>query len=243
MLKSKISLYITAFVSVAVVVSAAVGLYYDAIRASAEEKQPVLEASGAYRDHEYIDLGLSVLWSTRNMGAQRIEDYGDYYAWGELRVKQDYRWQNYRWSRGRYDLHSKYVTDSRYGLVDSLTMLDSADDVAHRQWGGRWRLPTQTEIDELIQHCTWTWMSINDHFGYKVTSNINGAKMFLPAAGYYNDTILHDLGEFGNYWTSSLYERYSYYAWQLLFSPVRPIWFNGYRHCGMSIRPVYQRPG
>ena len=73
-------------------------------------------------------------------------------------------------------------------------------------------------------------------------NNGDGARMFLPAAGYYNDTILHDLGEFGNYWTSSLYERHSFYAWQLLFSPVRPLWFNGYRFCGMSIRPVYQRP-
>lgn len=238
--RNRLRIYFTAAVVIATVASAAVGLYFT-VRSSTQERQQPLESSGAYRDHEYIDLGLSVLWSTRNMGAERIEDYGDYYAWGEIRTKQDYSWQNYRWSRGRYDWQNKYVTDSRYGQVDSLTVLETADDVAHREWGGRWRLPTQAEIDELIQHCSWTWMSINDHFGYKVTSDINGAAMFLPAAGYCNDSVLYDLGEFGNYWTSSLYERHSFYAWQLLFSPVRPLWFNGYRFCGMSIRPVYQR--
>ena len=32
--------------------------------------------------HEYVDLGLSVLWATRNVGAEKPEDIGSYYSWG-----------------------------------------------------------------------------------------------------------------------------------------------------------------
>ena len=52
---------------------------------------------GVYNGHEYVDLGLSVMWSTTNVGAELSEDYGDYYAWGETQVKQSYSWTNYKY--------------------------------------------------------------------------------------------------------------------------------------------------
>ena len=35
-------------------------------------------------NHEYVDLGLpsGTLWATRNVGADKPEDIGDYFAWG-----------------------------------------------------------------------------------------------------------------------------------------------------------------
>lgn len=33
---------------------------------------------------EYVDLGLSVKWAKCNLGASNPEEYGDYYAWGEI---------------------------------------------------------------------------------------------------------------------------------------------------------------
>lgn len=33
---------------------------------------------------EYVDLGLSVKWATCNLGASNPEEYGDYYAWGDI---------------------------------------------------------------------------------------------------------------------------------------------------------------
>ena len=38
---------------------------------------------------EYVDLGLSVMWATFNVGASSPEDYGDYYDWGEVETKTD----------------------------------------------------------------------------------------------------------------------------------------------------------
>lgn len=40
--------------------------------------------------YEYIDLGLSVKWATCNVGATSPEEYGDYFAWGEITTKAEY---------------------------------------------------------------------------------------------------------------------------------------------------------
>lgn len=44
--------------------------------------------------HEYVDLGLpsGTLWATMNVGAEKPEDYGDYFAWGETETKENYSW-------------------------------------------------------------------------------------------------------------------------------------------------------
>jgi len=51
-----------------------------------KENQPVLLSAGMIGcndSHEYVDLGLSVKWATCNVGANRPEECGDYFAWGE----------------------------------------------------------------------------------------------------------------------------------------------------------------
>ena len=41
--------------------------------------------TGTLNGHDYVDLGLpsGILWATCNLGAEKPEDYGNYYAWGE----------------------------------------------------------------------------------------------------------------------------------------------------------------
>ena len=45
-----------------------------------------------------IDLGLSVLWADRNIGAASPWDSGDYFAWGETAPKDDFSWENYKYT-------------------------------------------------------------------------------------------------------------------------------------------------
>ena len=42
--------------------------------------------------HESVDLGLSVKWATCNIGANKPEEFGDYFAWGEVEPKEEYNW-------------------------------------------------------------------------------------------------------------------------------------------------------
>lgn len=185
-----------------------------------------------------VDLGLSVKWATCNVGASKPEDYGDYYAWGETTTKSDYDWDTYKWCKGTDDTMTKYCTESDYGTVDSCITLTSSDDVATVKWGSKWRMPTEEEMKELDEDCTWTWTTQNGVVGMKVTGP-NGNSIFLPAAGYRDGTDLHHRGSVGVYWSATLDVGLSYQAYRLLFvSGYWPLSYWKYRSRGFTVRPV-----
>ena len=191
--------------------------------------------------HEYVDLGLSVKWATCNVGASSPEDYGDYYAWGETETKDYYDWSTYKWCKGSSTTMTKYCTRSSYGTVDNKTVLDPEDDGAHVKWGGSWRMPTDAELTELREKCTWTWTTQNGVYGRNVTSKSNGNSIFLPAAGYREDSWFFGPGTGGDYWSASLIESDQNGAWGVYFSPgnVSRSGFVDGRYVGQSIRPVW----
>ena len=192
--------------------------------------------------HRYVDLGLSVKWATCNVGADSPEDYGDYFAWGETKPKSTYNESTYKWYQGdSYDL-TKYCTDRDYGTVDNKTQLDLSDDAAHVNWGGSWRMPTYDEWTELKEKCTWTWHRHTYYYddevvGYEVTSKINGNSIFLPAAGYRDDSRLFPGGY---YWSSSLFTKFPFCAWSMGFDfSIAPLYARApVRYYGLSVRPV-----
>jgi uncharacterized protein (TIGR02145 family) len=113
-------------------------------------------------------------------------------------------------------------------------------DVARKQWGSTWRLPTQAEFEELLDedNCTWEWSTQSGVNGYKVTSKVNGNSIFLPAAGHRIGTSLNSAGSYGDYWSSMPYESNTYRAYFLSFySGDR---YTGWadREMGRSVRPV-----
>ena len=189
---------------------------------------------------EPVDLGLSVMWATCNVGAEKPEDYGDYFAWGETQPKNNYNWSTYKYCLGTNKTMIKYCTSSSYGhngFTDNKTVLDPKDDAATVNWGGSWRMPTKEEQDELINNCTWTWTTQSGVNGYKVVGP-NGNSIFLPAAGYRNGTSLNDEGSFGFYWLSSLFPRLSYYVYYAYFYSNSVYEEFSYRYYGFTVRPV-----
>ena len=122
---------------------------------------------------EYVDLGLSVKWASRNVDADGPGDMGGLYFWGETETKQGIDGV----------LTYKFRDGHKYNDTDGKTVLDPEDDVAHVKWGGSWRMPTADEIDELIHNCTWSWASVKGEIGFLVTSNKPGytdRSIFLP---------------------------------------------------------------
>ena len=193
-------------------------------------------------NHAYVDLGLpsGLRWATTNVGATNAEDYGDYYAWGEIAPKTTYAWENYTLANGSSTTLTKYNNSSSYGTVDNKTTLEAADDAATQIWGGNWRMPTIDEWQELIDNCTWTWTTLNGVNGRKVVAT-NGNSIFLPAAGYrYNDG-LYNAGSLGLYWSGSLYTDYPNYAKDVNFYSGSHGTNYGDRYCGLSVRPVVAR--
>ena len=187
-----------------------------------------------------VDLGLSVKWSNKNVGAESPEGYyGDYFAWGETATKENYDRTTY------FDTNDGGNTFTKYNNNGGKTVLDQEDDAAYVNWGGSWRIPTNAEWQELLDNCTWTWTTQNGINGYKVTSNKAGYTdkfIFLPAAGWRYGSHLYNVGSRGYYWSSALSGSNSRSAWDLLFgSDYRNLDnFSIFRYHGLSVRPVLQ---
>lgn len=184
--------------------------------------------------HEYVDLGLSVKWATQNIGASNPEESGDYFAWAETKSKSCYHWATY--SHGWFGYLNKYVTDSYYGKVDRLKKAKPNDDAAIVLWGGKWRMPTVDELEELRTKCQWTWASHKGVNGYLVTGP-NGNSIFLPAPGFMVDTKLDRPGIYGGFWSSSLGNT-SDAAYILYIKPTEVGVRGVARYAGYPIRPV-----
>ena len=189
---------------------------------------------GIENGYTWVDLGLSVKWATMNVGASSSEGYGDYFAWGETEPKEYYDWNTYKWCNGSSSTLTKYNTDSYYGTIDNKTQLDLTDDAAYMNWGGAWRMPTDAELTELREQCTWTWTSQNGVNGYKVTSKSNGNSIFLPASG----SSLNIAGSMGFYWSSSLYTDHPCYVLDVDFGSGGVYRGRNSRCSGYSVRPV-----
>ena len=118
----------------------------------------------------YVDLGLpsGLLWASCNIGAENPEEFGDYFAWGEVEPKERYERDNYVGNAtGKYNINQ---------------YMELVDDAARHNLGGNWRIPLPEEMDELVNKCTWTWTTLNNVNGYEVKGP-NGNTIFLPAAG------------------------------------------------------------
>ena len=201
---------------------------------------------GKHKGHEYVDLGLSVKWATCNVGAESPEEYGDYFAWGEVESKTTYDWSTYKYGSD-YNQLTKYCNDSDLGyngFTDNKTVLDPEDDAATVNWGGKWRMPTVEEQEELKDNCTWTLTTKQGIKGYKLTSKIDGytdCSIFLPIAGYMGRTGLYDT-KCGYYWGSSLYVYggASFWAGSLGLLSDGRIWSHCFldRYMGYLVRPV-----
>lgn len=140
-----------------------------------------------------VDLGLSVYWASCNLGAERPEEYGDYYAWGETKTKQQYTSNNYAYYNSNTTLYTNIGSEISGTEYDAATV----------NLGSDWRMPTMSEMQELIDKCTWEWTQIKNVNGYKVIGK-NGNSIFLPAAGlgfnhvgvllYYSTGSLQNVG-------------------------------------------------
>ena len=182
----------------------------------------------------YVDLGLpsGTLWATMNIGATCPEEYGDYFAWGEIIPKDVYNFVTYEWCNGSYDKITKYG-------VDNKTELDLEDDAAYMNWGPLWRMPTDSELSELRKICTWEWTKLNGKSGY-LAIGPNGKSLFFPAAGCRTGNSLSKDGLWGYYWSRTVdnSSNYSNSAFSLSFKQGNVGYDSDLRAYGYSVRAV-----
>lgn len=200
-------------------------------------------------ESDKVDLGLNVYWATCNVGTSSPVGYGGYVAWGERFEKEKYYWFNENDDPANYKFGKPSYEVTKYTY--SYPTLELEDDVAYRTLNGNWRMPTRSEMQELISNCEFIWENdYNDTGvnGYLVTSNVKGYRhvsIFLPAAGYKDDALgsgLQHEGSYCYYWSSTLNN---------LNNTRADGFFNGWgynmddsgklRSYGCSVRPVMSK--
>lgn len=188
---------------------------------------------------QLVDLGLSVLWADCNVGARQPEEYGNYYAWGEVETKEIYKWVTYYWCEGDEYHFFKYNFDVERGEVDHRTQLMREDDVASVKYGDKWRMPTHHESHELEELCDWKWSTRNGINGYLVTGP-NGNSIFLPAGGYMGNTVKYEEGTDAYYWSSSLWlNSYGAFRYPYVTLEYGVIENGSPRPAGIPVRAVF----
>ena len=188
---------------------------------------------GEISGHGYVDLGLpsGKKWATCNVGADKPEDYGDYFAWGETTTKSDYS------SSNSLTYGVSYSELQAQGIIDGNGNLTPSYDAAAANWGGGWRMPTREECQELVDYCEWEWTEVNGVEGKRVIGP-NGSCIFLPAAGFRYELSLRNAGDYGYFWSSTPYVDYDSYAYHFYFSRVGAGVLNSRRGDGVTIRPI-----
>lgn len=152
--------------------------------------------SGTHGLYSYVDLGLptGTLWATCNVGALVPNQYGQLFKWGETNIAEDNRSHKYIDADGNY---TKYCLYEEYGTVDGKSVLDRCDDAAVANMGGAWRMPTNNEVIELLDGCSWLWTDNYNNTGVAGvmgTSLQNKATIFFPCED----------GEYLQVWSSSV---------------------------------------
>ncbi len=199
-----------------------------------QDTTPVIPSDTSSSIHSYVDLGLpsGTLWATYNIGATKPEEFGDYFSWGEVETKESYLTSNYKWGTSKTGF-TKYTTAST-----ELTLFPE-DDAATVNWGDDWRMATIDDVQELVDNCKIERTELNGVSGMKFSGD-NGASIFIPQTGRYDDNGFYNGGIFG-FWTSSLLSELDEYAYNVY------MWgnvvyygekFSYPRFCGFPVRAV-----
>ena len=213
-------------------------------------------------NHEFVDLGLpsGTLWASCNIGAEKPEDFGNYFAWGEVEPKKAYSWSSYKWMNKKQGENlelqvNKYTCADHNGGAfwysgdtftgDGVMELKPEDDAATVNWGSDWCMPSSEQIKELINsdNTTTVLTTQKEVNGLLITSKKNNKSIFLPATGFYNEDYLigshSEDGLSGAYWTRSLCPYYSYDVFILRFSQDDITLTDAWARCfGQPVRPV-----
>ena len=197
---------------------------------------------------EYVDLGLpsKTMWATCNVGGNKPEDPGLLFQFGRV---DGYKYgdKNNKFRTNVQNLEdgsiSEYIPLTTTGKIYKTNeLLDLADDAAHVNMGGAWKMPTKDELEELFNNTTHKVETLNGVKGMMFTSKINDKRLFIPFAGYWYNGSFYAIGSDAYTWSSRVHSSIVYRVTRLSLD------FNGDvdviyadRTCAFSVRGVFKK--
>ncbi len=168
--------------------------------------------------HEYVDLGLSVLWATCNVGAEKPEDHGLYFAWGETTGYgpgtadgksgtttdgRSFDWEDYKWMDHSINASTGCL---KYTFADNQTSgkwYSGSTYVGTTVDGNTYKTLTQLEAADDAATANWVgnWRmptkaeqdelcnTSNCNWEWTTVNGVNGYKVTSKKAGYEGNYI------------------------------------------------------
>ena len=154
-----------------------------------------------YNGHEGVQLWEDgPYWATKNVGAEKPEDYGWYFSWGNVK---GYIYKNHT-ATDDDDIYDAEFYTAEGGILwgagfsstsheapgnnlkDNITV-NPVNDAAQAHMGVKWRMPTKEECEGLIANTVMTYTTCNGVKGFLFTGTQTGytrRSIFIPASGF-----------------------------------------------------------
>ena len=202
--------------------------------------------------YDYVEIG-GVKWSTKNVGALTVTDYGQKFSWGGISgytndqisgscKSKRFGFSDYEHSNGTPSPSDTGIT--KYNNTDSKTVLELVDDAATVNMGSGWRMPTKGEYVALGNAVNTVWTT--DYQGSGVaglvcTDKTDSSKvLFFPAAGVCDNGSVSSVGSYSMYWSSSLNTSNIKTAYGTTLGSSFLNWSGDFsRYNGRAVRGVY----
>ena len=197
------------------------------------------------KEYEYVDLGLpsGLKWAKCNLGAETETDYGDYFMWGSIKPNSNTfcNWENAPFNGGSSHYDETYFNSVKDTICPN-GVLRKEFDAAFYVTGGKARMPTLDELQELLENTENEWIEDFNGSGVngrKFTSKTNGNSIFIPASGARSESSFYGQGIYSYIWSSSLYtlDPRNAWLWNLGSGYVGADDY-GYRYYGFCVRSV-----
>lgn len=163
------------------------------------------------KNPEAIDLGLpsGTLWADRNVGAIYPEDVGLSFTWGETTGYKDAADRNTKLTAETGTTYTGGFDETSYnragGAQNIRGNLSGRNDAASVNLGNNWRMPTDEEMQELIDNTNIQRATINTVYGFKfMKKSDNSVYIFLPAKTFYIGNDGGETSSYGQYWSATI---------------------------------------
>lgn len=150
----------------------------------------VSRPDGNINGYFYVDLGLpsGTKWAYCNIGAEEPQDYGDYFAWGDVNSRTKFSYDD----SPLYKINIENISGTKY-------------DVATIKWSENWQIPTNSDWEELINNCSKYPFIYNGIDGFIFVGK-NNHSIFFPACGDGKSNAWKGID--GRYWTANADHKY-----------------------------------
>lgn len=170
--------------------------------------------------YDPVDLGVSVNWSSMNLGADKVDECGGLFGCGDITG----------------NLRSRDSVD--YYIPDTIKCIKGNPlyDIVRCIKGEWWHMPSAEEWKELLNSAIVVQTTYKGVSGYKIIGT-NGSAIFLPKNGFRDGEKEFYKGTYGVYWSSDISKKpncneYLYMDKDFKMIDSCPRWR------GMSVRPV-----